>query len=226
MIAERAKRLVNVGEFANAGIPQRLSRLDLQCPYDHQMILRMALRVDGDAYHLPTELNWIYPMLVKANIRQSIMGIEHPFCYVTVRHGPVSTMTDDEWHVDGFSTKVPHVPEQNYVWVNSNATEYADLQVQVPDDFDPLRHNINHLLAQHITSENVRKCEDSVMYCMDPYMVHRRPVSTAGEMRTFVRISFVPIEINDIHNTQNPGLPLEYTADGVAHRNTLLTYPG
>lgn len=39
-----------------------------------------------------------------------------------------------------------------------------------------------------------------------------------------VRLSFVPIEIDDVNNAQNPLLPRSYAHDGVAHRNRLETY--
>lgn len=224
MLMDRAHRNVNTREFLGAGLPLNLGKLDIECPLDEQYILRMAIRAEGGVYSIPTELNWVYPMLIQAQLMQDRMGVDHPFCYVTVRHGLVRSQTDDEWHVDGFSTKVAHVPEQNYVWSNTDGTEYADLSVHVPSDFDPLVHNINHFLAPHIRPEDVRKCDDATLYCMDPYIIHRRPVSTAGMMRTFVRISFVPIEINDINNSQNYMLPREYNHDGVAHRNSLKTY--
>jgi hypothetical protein len=226
MIAERAHRDVNVAEFKTAGLPKELDWLDISCPQDEQYILRMAVRAEGGQYLIPRELAWLYPMLIHAQVHQHQLGVDHPFCYITVRHGLVRSQTDDQWHVDGFSTKVAHLPEQNYVWTSTDGTEYADLSVDVPDDFDPLRHNINHYLEQFVTPERVSKCADKTIYCMDPYIVHRRPVSTAGTMRTFVRLSFVPIEINDINNTQNSMLPRHYTADGVAHRNTLTHYPG
>jgi len=64
------------------------------------------------------------------------------------------------------------------------------------------------------------------MYAMDPYMLHRRPPQTEGMVRTFVRISYVPILINDVNNTPNPLLPIECDADGVANRNRLIAYSG
>jgi hypothetical protein len=98
------------------------------------------------------------------------------------------------------------------------------LQTQIPQDFDPLRHNINNYLAPLVDDSQVQQCVPGVLYCLDPYILHRRPQVVPGTMRTFVRVSFVPIEINDIHNSQNPLLPRIYSADGVAHRNTLTNY--
>lgn len=94
-----------------------------------------------------------------------------------------------------------------------------------PDDFNPRIHNVNDYLSNFVDDEKITTLEDEFVYVMDPYILHRRPSSTFGKLRTFVRITFVPIEINDIRNTQNPLLPREYSEDGVEYRNSLLVYP-
>lgn len=222
-LVARAHRLVSVAEFANAGSPIELGHLDLTAPAERQYFLRMAIRAEGSNIALPDELLWIKPLLDAALAHQTEIGTDHPFCYVTIRHGEVTSQTDDEWHVDGFSTKVAHVPEQNYIWASADATEYApDLKVVFPEDFDPRIHNVNPMLAAHVGE--VRECEPKTIYCLDPYLLHRRPSKTTNTHRTFVRISFVPIEINDINNSQNPLLPRTYDHDGVAFREKLTVY--
>ncbi|MCK9532762.1 MAG: hypothetical protein M0R77_19945 [Gammaproteobacteria bacterium] len=221
MLDQRAHRLVNLKDFQTAGGPLSLGRLDLTPPTDEQYILRMVIRSAGD-YQIPDELDWVMPLIKLAQEHQKAINANHPYCYVTVRHGIVKSKRDDEWHVDGFSTKTPHNPEQNYIWANTDATEFADLNVTFPDDFDPRVHNINHYLEQFV--EEVQKADDETVYCMDPYILHRRPSSTTGTQRTFVRISFVPIEIDDILNTPNPLLPRTYTNDGLKFRSQLITY--
>lgn len=221
MIQERSSRMVNLKDFQTAGSPLRLDQIDLTPPTGEQYILRMAVKANSDLI-VPRELDWIAPMVKLAQEHQKAIQANHPFCYVTIRHGIVKSKADDEWHVDGFSTKTPHVPEQNYIWANTDATEYADLNVTFPSDFDPRVHNINHYLEKHV--EEVLKADDKTVYCMDPYNLHRRPSSTTGTQRTFVRISFVPIEIDDVMNTQNPLLPRTYTNDGLAFRRQLITY--
>lgn len=225
MLEERAHRPVSLAEFKTAGAAQNLGRADLTPPPEPQYILRMPIRVEGGMLHVPDELRWIMPMLEHAWDWQQWIGVDHPFCYVTVRHGPVISKTDDEWHVDGFSTKVEHLPEQNYIWTDTAPTEYVKLNVEFPEEFDPRQHNVNHFLQQFVDEEQVIQMKARSMYLMDPYILHRRPKAAAAcESRTFVRISFVPIEINDVNNTQNPKLPREYTADGVAFRNQLKTF--
>ena len=223
-IASRASQRLSLDGFANPGVPEKLRRLDLTPPAERQYILRMAIRAEGGAYLIPNELEWLKPLFFAALAHQDSLGVDHPFCYFTVRHGLVDSATDDEWHVDGFSMKVPHGPEQNYVWCSHTGTEYAALQAAFPADFDPLRHNVNHFLAGLVDNEIVGACDAQTVYCMDPFLLHRRPAATAGIQRTFVRLSFVPIEIDDTNNTQNPLLPRSYSADGVAFRNRLATY--
>ncbi len=193
-------------------------------PDERQYVLRMPVRVDGGAYRMPPELRWCRTILWQALAHQRTLRRDHPFCYVTVRHGVVESVTDDEWHVDGFSTRVMHVPEQNYVWCSASPTEWAPMLVEFPADFDPLRHNVNHYLQRHVNPYAVRQLEPRLVYCMDPYVLHRRPPVAAGTPRTFVRVSCVPIEIDDHANTQNPRLPRTYTRSGVEHRNSLETY--
>lgn len=226
-IARRAKRALNVGEFAAAGAPEVIGPVALVCPVERQYVLRMAVRVDGKDFHIPDELAWLREAFDMALAYQrGVVGVEHSFCYITVRHGFVTSETDDAWHVDGFSTRITHIPEQNYIWTNVNSTEFVDLAVPFPDGFDPLVHNVNSYLETRIKDTPVQQCAPGVLTCMDPYILHRRPVGSEGMVRTFVRISFVPIEINDVHNTPNPLIPRAYDRDGVAFRRELLDYPG
>ncbi len=221
---ERALREVSLREFSNNVPPLELSVIDVTCPYSTQMILRMCVCSDGNNFKIPNELNWIKPLLIEALTHQkNVINADKQYCYITVRHDRVSTVTDDEWHVDGFSTRIPHVPEQNYIWSNTISTEYTNISVEFPEDFDPLVHNVNTFLQEHISTDIVQ-CKEKVMYCLDPYILHRRPPDSTGKMRTFVRISFVPVVIDDVNNTPNALLPLECTKDGVLFRNNLLNY--
>ena len=224
-LARRARRLVNLDDFADAGAPVRISALELHCPEARQYILRMPVRVDGGEFLLPDELSWLQEMFfIALSWQQDVLRIDHPFCYITVRHGLVESQTDDEWHVDGFSTRIPHGPEQNYIWCSEAGTEHVPLKVCFPADFDPLRHNINEYLSRFADCAKIQQCNARTIYCLDPYILHRRPRGTSGLMRTFVRISFVPIEINDINNTKNLLIPRVYSGDGVAYRNRLINY--
>ena len=38
--------------------------------------------------------------------QREVIQVTHSFCYITIRNGLVKSKTDEEWHVDGFSTKI------------------------------------------------------------------------------------------------------------------------
>lgn len=224
-IEERAKRILNLNEFANNCEPISLGHFDLTPPENEQRVLRVAIRVEGGDFIIPKELEWVRPFFEKAlNHQREAIKVEHSFSYITVRHGLVTTKTDDEWHLDGFSTRITHIPEQNYIWSSNDATEYLKQNIEIDKRFDPLKNNINFYLEEELKKENIMKCKEKHIYCIDPYILHRRPKLEKQTLRTFVRVSFVPIEINDINNTQNPCLPRKYTKDGVKFRNTLTRF--
>lgn len=193
---------------------------------DEQYILRMMVgspNVNGR--QIPTELNWLKPLIEACSVFQARKEINNPFIYVTVRHGIVKSVTDDLWHVDGFSMRVPHIPEQNYIYASHCGTEVLEQTIQLPEDFDPMRHNIHQYFQDVAKEENVKVLRNNTLYRIDPYVVHRRPKVTEGVMRTFVRISFIPIEIEDDTCTVNPLIPRLKPYNRSDIRNLLQRYP-
>jgi hypothetical protein len=224
-ISNRSAQILNLKPYEDEPRPEKVGFEKLSCPFPEQYILRMPIRVDGKQFLIPKKIDWIKPFFQKAlDYQRNTIQIEHSFCYVTVRHGYIKSETDDEWHVDGFSTKISHIPEQNYIWSNCYPTEYLVNSITFPDDFNPLIHNINSYLSNYVTKEKIKKCLPNVIYCIDPYILHRRPKVKKCHKRTFCRISFTPIEINDINNTPNPFISRHYTNDGVNLRNKLIPY--
>jgi len=201
--------------------------LDLELPAGPQMILRMMVRNPwSEGFQIPKELEWLRTAIVACNTVQLTQEIYNPFVYVTVRHGVINTVTDDLWHVDGFSMRVPHNPEQNYIWTNRYPTELLDQEVTLPEDFDPLRHNIHQYFQDVADESNICTLRAEHIYGIDPYVIHRRPNNIPlGTERTFFRISFVPIEIEDDTCTVNPLIPRErpYGREDIRHR--LERYP-
>lgn len=222
-IAERARHPVDLAFFNQPNLPECVGPLSLSVPWSNQYVLRMLVREQFSDFKIPNNLLWVQPMLSLACENQEKIGIRHPFCYITVRHGPVNTKNDSVWHTDGFSQTVTHLPEQNYIWVDCFPTECATKAVSFPDDFDTFKHNV-HLYLQDLLEDLLEdSLEDSLthtitrctVYCMDPYVIHRRPPKAKGNIRTLVRVSFTPIEIIDCNNTCNPELPRNYERDGV-----------
>lgn len=219
---------VNLEQFSNVNPPIEIGKILVKPPKVEQMVLRMLVRSPySENIKLPSELKWLQSLIEKAEQFQFTIGVRHPFLYITVRNGNVNSTLDDAWHTDGFSTKYHHLPEANYVWVNSDQpTEWVEQKFEFPLDFDALKHNVHLFCAKRVLQENIRRCKDKYLYFFDPYVVHRRPPITFGKWRTFVRISFTPIEIPDINNTLNPLIKTDhYIVDGVKNfRNSLLDY--
>ncbi len=225
-ITERGLRALNLELFAVANEPLLVHTLNwVECPLTRQYVLRTLVKKPFEELAVPDFLNWANPIInASIRIQEHILKIRQPFCYVTVRHGVVESQTDDEWHVDGFSMGITHLPEQNYVWTSHTPTEYIVKGFDFPRDFNPLKHNIHQFFQDNITAEDkIHTCEAKGLYLMDPYVIHRRPQIKAGVVRTFVRVSFTPI--NDCNNTINPLVETNYKRDAVKEfRNNLTRY--
>lgn len=225
-IQTRGHRALNLKDFNGSNLPERIGSLNLALPNERQYVLRMLIKRPFEEMQVPDELKWCQPMIDVCLKAQEERGIRHPFLYITVRHGEVTTKTDDAWHVDGFSQTVTHLPEQNYIWCSHSPTEVAIQPIHFPSDFDSNRHNI-HDFFSHVLNDDtpILKVNSKTVYAMDPYVIHRRPKVKEGMVRCFIRLSFTPIEINDINNAQNHNLPTNYKRDGrVDFRDKLVSY--
>lgn len=226
-IADRAFRAINLDFFKSIRYPESCGFKELDLPNEEQYILRLLIEEPYSGIKLPNQYKWTLPIIREAKIAQKKMvGVRHPFTYLTIRHGMVRSENDDVWHTDGFSTRFNHLPEQNYIWVNNFPTEYTALPISFPDDFNSQFHNI-HLFLQDVIpdTQEVSSLRKNYIYAMDPYVVHRRPKEAYGKQRTFLRVSFTPIEIIDKDNTFNPEIPRNYTRSGVKDfRDNLFRY--
>lgn len=224
---ERATRPVSLSEFANECLPLKISALDMRVPAHDQYVLRMLIvRAGQRLLMLPSECAWVQPLvdLALAALPPNVNWLS-TYGYLTIRNGIVRSVTDDQWHVDGFSTRVSHLPELNFVWTDCHPTEYVTGPVEFPNDFDPQKHNVNPYLARRLSTRSIRSLEARTVYAMDPYILHRRPTVSEGIRRCFVRLTFAHVEIDDINNTFNSLLPTDYHRDGVRDvRDLLLDY--
>ena len=224
-LKDRAFTALNLNQYSQKNTIDYCGPLDLNTPIERQYILRMLVRRMFGEYKVPQELEWVRPLIEVADKNQKLIGIRQPFVYLTVRNGIVNTQSDDEWHVDGFSQMFTHLPEQNYVWSSAHPTEYVEKPFNFPADFSGIKHNVHKFFQNRINEEDVLKMVARRVYGLDPYIVHRRPARTNGISRCFVRLSYTPIEIEDINNTINPLLPTDYKRDGIKElRNKLLDY--
>lgn len=228
-IKDRGLRILNLATYNAFNQPELVEKFQIQCPYDNQYILRMLVRKGLDDYLIPSELSWIKSLLFRAGKYQNEqISIRHSFCYITIRRGLVRSVTDDEWHVDGFSTRISHIPEQNYIWSDVWPTEFMIKPIEFPTEFNPVKHNIHKFIQSAISErDEIQAAQENSLYCFDPYVIHRRPNVPKNVKRTMVRISFTPIEIQDKNNTPNPLMEGKdiYNRDGVKEfRNQLICF--
>jgi hypothetical protein len=225
-ITDRSLSAIDLELFKSMRTPEYCSYQELETPEKEQHLLRLLVEEPYSGLKVPEEFQWTLPIIKEAKRNQKRIGVKHPFVYLTIRHGIVKSEGDDVWHTDGFSMRFTHVPEQNYIWVDHTPTEFATKRIDIPSDFNPNFHNL-HLFLQDILSDDdvASTANEGAIYAIDPYVVHRRPKSTFGKQRTFVRVSFTPIEIVDKNNAFNPEIPRHYTRDGVTEfRDRLFRY--
>lgn len=227
-VANRAYKILNLAQYKEINRGDFVGNFGhmIKPTSEHQYVLRMIVKHAHSDFEIPDEISWVTPLLMEAyKFQKEVIKINHLCCYVTIRHGIVSSHNDDVWHVDGFSTKISHIPEQNYIISNCYPTEVAHKAISFPLGFDPLIHNIHSYIQNRISKYDIQNVGIGEMWCVDPYVIHRRPIIPSGVIRTFVRISFTPIEIMDDNNTPNPLLQMpKYNRDGVEIRNKLLDY--
>jgi hypothetical protein len=224
-IYQRSRYVLNLDQYGLDSSTDELGKIELDIPNDRQYVLRMLIKKPFTEFLVPDELQWCKPMIDKCYENQLDNGIRQPFVYLTVRSGHVDSINDDVWHVDGFSMNVSHLPEQNYIWADKYPTEIYMGDEYVPSDFNPYKHNIHQLFQDIIGDKKAtHTCSEKHIHVFDPYVIHRRNPESNDKYRTFVRVSFCPMEIDDLNNTYNELIPTNYTRDGVTFRDTLERY--
>lgn len=178
---------------------------------ESQMILRMLVRPKYGDWKIPQELEWLRGHILYLSFYDGrITGIKDSWCYITIRHGEVQSVTDDEWHFDGSSFRTDIIPERNYIWVNNHPTEYREGKLDIPQDFNPIEYNLFTFASKQLEKEDIKTCNPYTWYLLSPFCLHRRPPINTKVKRTFVRICFTDIEGRDINNTENPLLPTPF----------------
>lgn len=218
-ILKRSKENLNLKFFEESVELEDLNLgfIDIDNTKLKQESLRMPLLVKEGRIELPKSMN----LEALQDFCDHCIGIQreksvvHHFWYLTVRIG-MENSRSEAWHADGFSLRIPHVPEWNYVWSSKIPTEFWMGSVKFPDDFDAKIFNVHKYIGSQIdagiTSSELSK--EKCVYLIDPYVVHRKQIfdqSLVGcEDRVFVRLSNVPIEIEDDNHTANPEMERKY----------------
>lgn len=207
------KKIKTLDDYAVTDAPMYIpANLPKAFPQNQQMILRMLVRPKYGGWKIPPELDWLKHNIFEfAEIDAKITGITDSWCYVTVRHGPVISVTDDEWHFDGASFRTDIVPERNYIFVSSHGPQYKVGKISWHPDFDPTKHDLFDYAIRALEAEPILTAPANSWMLMSPFCFHRRDPETSGlSWRTFIRISFPDIEGRDINNTHNSLLPTPF----------------
>ena len=187
-LRDRAFTALNLKQYSKLNKVDDLGPLKLDVPKVRQYVLRILIKRTFGEFQLPRELKWVKPLLKATEAHQNRIGVKQPFVYLTIRNGHVESVTDDEWHVDGFSQQITHLPEQNYSWTNKIPTEYVEKTLDFPDDFNAFKHNIHDFFKHRITEDDVLTMKAGNVYGFDPYIIHRRPNIREGTKRCIIRV--------------------------------------
>ena len=207
------QKIKEIQDYNQLDAPELVSVVNKPDIANHEelMVLRMLVRPKYGKFIIPESLKFLEETILELSAIDVLRtGIEESWCYVTIRHGEVKSETDDEWHFDGSSFRTDIIPERNYIWVDNNPTEYKEGNLSIPEDFDPINHNLFTFAEHQLKDNEIKTCEVDKWYLLSPFCLHRRPDIADGTKRTFYRICFTDIEGRDINNTPNPLLHTEF----------------
>ena len=203
----RAKTDFNQSGYMYPAPPLYLGQKEVQFPDNEIYVLRLLVKEPNSPFVLPEKLGFMKNILKDSAAYQksNFPDFDNRFVYLTVRSGNVKSQRDDEMHVDGFQgISVPrHIPEQNYIWADSNPT-HVSLQPYFVEAVDPAKHNIHTYFEKATHPANVMQGVEKGLYVIDPYHVHARPRVESGIRRAFFRICYSPVEIRDDTCMRNP----------------------
>lgn len=224
-IFDRAKQLTSVDMYKHADPEPFILKnyYDLEFPSLSQYVLRMLVKTPMSEIQIPRQLRWVQNYVQYCQDAHDEMFPKHCFTYLTVRHGTPIMGTDDQWHVDGFSMKFPHLPEQNFFWCDHTPPEFALSNFSIPSSFDPLKDNIHSFFGKELQKDvPIYQPPAGAISIFDPYLVHRK--IKQPRRRSMIRITFVPILIEDDDNSVNSLIPVQkFNRSGKEYRENLRT---
>ena len=192
-------------------MPHQVSERAIVWPWGDINLLRLCIQAPYGAILLPSKLAFLKPALWDCIhfATAADVAVHRSYMYLTIRHGQIRSTTDDEWHVDGYSRRVEHNPELNFVWANSYPMEWQDRPFSLRG-FDHTRDNIHRMLQEEVAafSRSIRTSPCTI-YAFTPYLVHRRPPESSQDgPRSMFRLTICPVEIEDDTCSPNPLLPM------------------
>ena len=196
--------------------------------YSGSCVLRMPLKWQNENnVRLPEEMKSLKPLITRlfAYERNINPRYQEFAAHITIDNRIIEGDTTHRFpHFHGddlqggiFQPKV--ITAHSYIVTTDPSTEVClqpffvahlhDTFEKVFDEFD-----------RQARSENIVSVLGSHVYLVDPYNVHRSPIIEKKCFRTFLRITFTPVEMLLPHNTDNPlFVGCDYPGDAAIHVN-------
>jgi hypothetical protein len=147
------------------------------------------------------------------------VDLSDKYLYITERTGTKEFTDIEEWHLDGFSRRIPCGSDTNFVWCSNNAPEFLQKEVFTPKGFDGRIHNINNYLnALFPNAKSIDIITAPAMYIckFNSYAIHRKPSFTGH--RCFLRLSILDLPIKGSKSFQDMSV--------IDYRTTLEDFKG
>jgi hypothetical protein len=202
----------NINHFLSPRLPIDMGLVDTRewknCKTN---VLRMPIKFPETDYHIPRELEILFPLIKRVLDYESFINPYHDqtFSHITFDQSFVEANKYHRFpgfHGDGIQgTKItPKVNiEHSYILTTKPPTEFC-LQPFFLKHLDEAKHNYFLEFDKQAKDVNIYSSLSNHLYLIDPYMVHRTPEIKQDVSRIFVRITYAFTELQHPKNTYNP----------------------
>lgn len=174
--------------------PKVVGIFDLE-PAEMCYVQYLPIALPRSKIAIPDNLKWVQPLLDAIEKAHDIRYIDH--VYLTVKRIWVSGSDCGNrpgWHSDGFGTD-----DINYIWCDSNPTEFAIQPFELSSDCDI---SMKEMEQQFIVGSEIVYPIKTLLR-LDQSVIHRTPTYCVPGYRTFVKFSISKHRYNLKGNAHN-----------------------
>lgn len=174
--------------------PKIIGEFDLEAT-EMCYVQYLPIALPRGQFAIPDNLKWVQPLLDAIHQDYSVRYNDH--VYLTVKHIYVSGSDCGNrpgWHSDGFGTD-----DINYIWCDSNPTEFAIQHFDLSSDCDK---SMKEMEQQFIVGSEIVYPIKTLLR-LDQSVIHRTPSRCEPGYRTFVKISVSKHRYNLKGNAHN-----------------------
>lgn len=214
--------------------PVEAGVVKIESPEKEIRVLRCPIKTPGSQeLFVPSELDCFVPLVLQVGelAAAHYKGFLGSHVHLTIEKTwlePGQYQRVPGWHVDGLQGVriAPHGTEHSWIWGDALPAQYCP-QPFFLNHLDSVRHNMFDEMYKQAREENVLERFSNRVYLIDPYVVHRAQLAKVGCWRTFARITFSDIELEDPANTINLSLAsAQDYPDRIEVRDRLYSYDG